>query len=76
VALRPRRVGRMVLENPRPEDLRRSLDALAAWRRSHLRGDEKGEAQIFLDWLFRAYGHEGLREAGAMLQLREWRCRG
>ncbi len=35
-----------------------------------LHGDEKGEAQVFLDHLFRAFGHEGITEAGATL---EWR---
>lgn len=25
----------------------------------HLKGDEKGEAQLFLDKFFRAFGHEG-----------------
>jgi hypothetical protein len=30
-----------------------------------LKGDEKGEAQVFCDRLFRAFGHEGYKEAGA-----------
>ena len=30
-----------------------------------LKGDEKGEAQVFLDRLFQAFGHAGLKEAGA-----------
>lgn len=56
--------------NPNPDELRRALDDLGRWRLAHLRGDEKGEAQIFLDRLFRAYGHEGIREAGATLEER------
>jgi len=32
-----------------------------------LEGDEKGEAQVFCDRLFRAFGHEGYKEAGATL---------
>ncbi len=35
-----------------------------------LDGDEKGEAQVFCDRLFRAFGHEGYKEAGATLEFR------
>ena len=35
-----------------------------------LSGDEKGEAQVFLDWLFRAFGHEGFIQAGAVPEAR------
>jgi hypothetical protein len=41
------------------------LAAFVAWCGEHIRGDEKGEAQLFLDHLFRAFGHAGLKEAGA-----------
>ncbi len=37
---------------------------------THIRGDEKGEAQIFLDRLFQAFGHKGLKETGAELEMR------
>lgn len=40
------------------------------YRREYLRGDEKGEAQIFSEALFRAFGHDGLRQAGATLEQR------
>jgi hypothetical protein len=33
-----------------------------------LKGDEKGEAQIFLDRFFQAFGHKGCKEAGAELE--------
>ena len=33
-----------------------------------LDGDEKGEAQVFLDRLFQAFGHGGYKEAGATLE--------
>ena len=46
-------------------DLSASLSTFVAWCREHIRGDEKGEAQLFLDHLFRAFGHAGLKEAGA-----------
>src|ERR1035437_4354820 len=35
-----------------------------------LSGDEKGEAQVFCDRLFQAFGHEGYKEAGATLEHR------
>ncbi|WP_206108236.1 class I SAM-dependent DNA methyltransferase [Paludisphaera soli] len=35
-----------------------------------LNGDEKGEAQVFCDRLFRAFGHGGYKEAGATLEFR------
>jgi hypothetical protein len=37
---------------------------------SKLNGDEKGEAQVFCDRLFQAFGHEGYKEAGATLEFR------
>ena len=33
-----------------------------------LDGDEKGEAQVFCDRLFQAFGHRGYKEAGATLE--------
>ena len=35
-----------------------------------LSGDEKGEAQVFVDRLFQAFGHKGYKEAGATLEFR------
>jgi hypothetical protein len=35
-----------------------------------LQGDEKGEAQVFCDRLFKAFGHNGYKEAGATLEYR------
>lgn len=35
-----------------------------------LDGDEKGEAQVFCDRLFQAFGHDGYKEAGATLEKR------
>ena len=37
---------------------------------SSLKGDEKGEAQVFCDRLFIAFGHDGYKEAGATLEYR------
>lgn len=54
--------------NPSTSTLVDALDAFVQWRRTHLAGDEKGEAQVFLDHLFRALGHGGIHEAGATLE--------
>jgi hypothetical protein len=35
-----------------------------------LQGDERGEAQVFCERLFQAFGHEGYSEAGATLEFR------
>jgi len=38
------------------------LTEFVAWVRQHLTGDEKGEAQLFLDRLFQAFGHGASRK--------------
>ena len=43
------------------------------WVAKHITGDEKGEAQIFLDRLFIAFGQKGIKEAGATLEMRRKR---
>jgi SAM-dependent methyltransferase len=50
-------------------DLKKDLTAFVKFA-STLRGDEKGEAQTFLDHFFRALGHAGVIEAGAMFEFR------
>ena len=52
------------------ETLPPQLDRFAAYVRATLVGDEKGEAQNFLDHFFRALGHAGVLEAGATLEYR------
>jgi len=50
---------------------REKLREFVAWCGKHITGDEKGEAQIFLDHLFKAFGYAGgLKEAGATLEMR------
>jgi hypothetical protein len=46
------------------------LSEFTAWCAKHITGDEKGDAQLFLDRLFQAFGHAGLKEAGATLEFR------
>jgi hypothetical protein len=55
---------------PIPPSLSDSLSEFVACVQTHLSGDEKGEAADFLDHLFRAFGHDGIREAGATRETR------
>ena len=52
------------------EDRQQRLAEFTAWCDTHITGDEKGEAQLFLDRLFQAFGQKGLKEAGATLEMR------
>lgn len=49
--------------------MRENIEKLVKYALS-LDGDEKGEAQVFCDRLFQAFGHEGYKEAGAKLEFR------
>jgi hypothetical protein len=50
-------------------DTTEKLDEFVAYT-GILDGDEKGEAQVFCDRLFQAFGHKGYKEAGAELEFR------
>lgn len=54
---------------PDPQRIKRLKD-FVAWSNNHITGDEKGQAQIFLDHLFRAFGHEGVLDVGATYEER------
>lgn len=45
------------------------MESFIQWA-SNLKGDERGEAQLFLEHLFQAFGHANLQEAGATLEYR------
>ena len=47
-----------------------SLESFVTYVTTHLTGDEKGEAADYLDHLFRALGHDGIKEAGANREYR------
>lgn len=47
-----------------------SLQKFVAYCQQHITGDEKGQAQVFLDRFFQAFGHEGALEAGAIYEER------
>src|SRR6184192_375207 len=51
------------------DDLKSNLKEFVSFAQK-LKGDEKGEAQTFLDHLFRALGHKGVIEAGATFEFR------
>jgi hypothetical protein len=46
------------------------LEEFVTWCKDHITGDEKGEAQIFLDHLFRAFGQKGSLDVGGTAEMR------
>ncbi len=46
------------------------LAEFVQWTSQHIRGDEKGEAQIYLDRLFQAFGQPGVLEVGGQTEFR------
>jgi hypothetical protein len=46
------------------------LQTFADWAKRHITGDEKGEAQIFLDRLFIAFGRSGSLDVGGTAEMR------
>src|SRR3990172_12782685 len=48
-------------------DRKTRLQEFVDWS-AELKGNEKSEAQIFLDHLFRAFGQKGVQEVGATLE--------
>jgi SAM-dependent methyltransferase len=51
-------------------DRSEKLASFVAWARAHITGDEKGQAQIFLDRLFQAFGHPGSLDVGGEPEFR------
>ena len=47
-----------------------ALREFVTWCTAHIKGDEKGEAQIFLDHLFRASGQKGSLDVGGTAEMR------
>jgi hypothetical protein len=46
------------------------LQEFVGWSAAHITGDEKGQAQIFLDRLFRAFGQKGSLDVGGTAEMR------
>ena len=51
---------------PSPE----KLAEFVAWCQKHITGDEKGQAQIFLDRLFQSFGQSGCLDVGGTTEFR------
>jgi SAM-dependent methyltransferase len=49
---------------------RERLEAFVEWTRANITGDEKGQAQIFLDRLMQAFGHAGSLDVGGEPEFR------
>src|SRR5438552_19067445 len=49
---------------------REKLAEFVAWSRQHITGDEKGQAQIFLDRLFQSFGQPGCLDVGGATEFR------
>ncbi len=49
---------------------REKLSEFTAWCHKHITGDEKGQAQIFLDRLFQAFGQPGSLDVGGQPEFR------
>ena len=49
---------------------REKLAEFTAWCHKHITGDEKGQAQIFLDRLFQAFGQPGALDVGGTTEFR------
>ena len=47
-----------------------NLQDFVTYCQQHIRGDEKSESQTFLTKFFQAFGHEGIKEAGAEFEQR------
>src|SRR4051812_24683683 len=58
------------MSNPAVDERRDRFEGFVRWWDANIHGDEKGQAQVFLDRLFQAFGHEGVFEAGATLEER------
>ena len=46
------------------------LTEFVGWAQHHITGDEKGQAQIFLDRLFQPFGHPGVLDVGGQTEFR------
>ena len=52
------------------EGRREKLADVVTWVGDHISGDEKGQAQLFLDRLFQAFGQKGSLEVGGTPEMR------
>ncbi|MCY2950597.1 MAG: hypothetical protein NTU53_01310 [Planctomycetota bacterium] len=52
------------------EERKRRLGEFVEWVGKHISGDEKSEAQVFLDRLMQAFGQKGMLEVGGQAEFR------
>ena len=52
------------------EGRRERLAEFVTWTAAHITGDEKGQAQLYLDRLFQAFGQTGSLEVGGTPEMR------
>ncbi|MCS6267458.1 MAG: class I SAM-dependent DNA methyltransferase [Vampirovibrio sp.] len=45
------------------------LTTFAHWAKTHIKGDERADAQTFLNHFFQAFGYEGVHEAGGRFEV-------
>ena len=55
---------------PQPQSRESLLRDFVSWSSSNITGDEKGQAQIFVDHLFRAFGQKGSLDVGGTAEMR------
>ena len=55
---------------PAPSDRAAKLRDFVAWAGANVTGDEKGEAQVFLDRLLQAFGQKGTLDVGGTPEMR------
>ena len=53
-----------------PMSREETLTQFVAWAQQYITGDEKGQAQIFLDRLFQAFGQPGVLDVGGQTEFR------
>ena len=49
---------------PKAPNRKSRLQEFVDWAAANVKGDEKGEAQVFLDRLFQAFGQKGILDVG------------
>ena len=55
---------------PSADFRQQKLQDFVAWSAAHITGDEKGQAQIFLDRLFQAFGQKGSLDVSGTAEMR------
>jgi hypothetical protein len=54
---------------PKELQQKEKLTAFTNWATTHIKGDERADAQTFLNHFFQAFGYEGVHEAGGRFEV-------